>query len=234
MRIAKLFGAAALLVATAIVGGTLIGGVLAAPSATSSPGAGVDSNPPAVAGEYCDVYLDTLASELGVGRDELLPASQAAAIAAIDAAVADGRLDEDRAATMKERIGTISDEGCAFVGGLGRAFAMGKAHGFMHADVLDAAAAAMNLDSSDLIDRMADGTSLEEIAGAEGVAYDSVKAAVIDAVQADLDAAVAEGMDQDRADAALERVQGWLDDGGQPGAGALGGPGMGHRGGPWH
>ncbi|HEX6139093.1 MAG TPA: hypothetical protein VF013_01355 [Candidatus Limnocylindria bacterium] len=234
MRIARLFGAAALLVATAIVGGTLIGGVLAAPSATSSPGSGVDPQGPAAAGEYCDVYLDTLASELGVSRDALLPASQAAAIAAIDAAVADGTLDEDRAATMKERIDAIGDEGCAFVGGLGHAFARGKAHGFMHADVLDAAASAMNLDSSDLIARMADGTSLEEIAGAEGVAYDAVKTSVIDAVQADLDAAVAQGMDQDRADAALERVQAWLDDGGQPGPGPMGGPGMGRRGGPWH
>jgi hypothetical protein len=227
MRTAKLIGAAGLLVATSIIGGTLIGGVLAAPRSGSSadlagdPAGGllVGGEP----GEYCDVYLDTFASELDVSRDELLPARKAAAIAAIDAAVAGGDLDEDRAAQLKERIDGIDDPGCGFIGALGKAFVHGFGHGFVSADVLDAAASALGLDSAELMSQLADGNSLEEIAGAQDVAYETVKSATITALQADLDAAVAEGLDQERADSVLQRVQTWLDEGGEPGFGRFGG-----------
>jgi hypothetical protein len=232
MRTAKLIGAAGLLVVTSIIGGTLIGGALAAPTDGSPTDASRDLNERLVlggkAGEYCDVYLDTFASELGVERDELLPASKAAAIAAIDAAVAGGDLDADRAAQLKERIDGIEDAGCGFVGALGKAFAHGFAHGFVRADVLDAAAQALGLDSAELMEQLAGGDSLEEIAGNQDVDYDAVKSATIAALRADLDAAVAEGLDQERADAVLQRVQTWLDEGGEFGSGRFGGrPGRG-------
>ena len=61
-----------------------------------------------------------------------------------------------------------------------------------------------------------DAGSLEAVATARGVSYDEVKAAVLAAVQADLDTAVAEGnIEQERADEVLERVTTWLDDGGE-------------------
>jgi hypothetical protein len=227
MRTAKFIGAAGLLIVTSIVGGTLIGGVLAAP--TGGPSADEARDPVGgillggEPGEYCDVYLDTFASELGVSRDELLPASKAAAIAAIDAAVAGGALDDDRAAQLKERIDGIDDPGCGFIGALGKAFVHGFGHGFVSADVLDAAAQALGLDSDELMRQLADGNSLEEIAGAQDVAYDTVKSATVAALEADLDAAVAEGLDQERADMVLLRVQTWLDEGGEPGFGRFGG-----------
>ena len=60
--------------------------------------------------------------------------------------------------------------------------------------------------------------------------YATVKSSVLAAVQADLDAAVAEGgLSQERADAALERVTTWLDDG-RRGRWLRGGH---HRFGPW-
>jgi hypothetical protein len=244
MRTAKLIGAAGLLVATSIIGGTLIGGVLASPSPDRSTDLATEAhggNLLGGAGEYCDVYLDTLASDLGVDRDDLLPASKAAAIAAIDAAVAGGDLDEDRAASLKERIEGIEDGGCGFIGALGKSFARGFGHGlghgfghgFLSSDVLDAAADALGVESADLIERMSDGDSLEEIAGSEGVGYDSVKDAVIAAVEADLDAAVGEGLEQERADSVLERLQTWLDEGGEPGFGRFGGR-FGRGEGPFH
>jgi hypothetical protein len=220
MRIAKLVAGAGLLVAASIVGGTLIGGVLAAPrAAPSTSNQAADAHGSAwlgKAGEHCDVYLETFAHELGVDRDALLPAGKAAANAAIDAAVEAGDLDADRAAALKERIGGITDAGCGFLGGLGRAFGHGFGHGFVHADVLDAAADAVGLDSSDLFERMADGASLAEIAGDQGVDYDQVKADVLGALDADLDAAVDKGLDRARADAVHDRVASWLDDGGKP------------------
>ena len=219
MRIAKLAGGAGILVITSIVGGPLIGGALAAPrnapAATQQSevehGRGLVSN----AGEYCDVYLDTFATELGVERSALLPAGKAAAKAAIDAAVEAGDLDADRGAALKERIDAITDPGCGFIGGLGRAFAHGFERGFVHADVLDAAAESVNLDSSDLMKRFASGDSLQDIAADQDVAYAKVKADVLAALDADLKAAVDKGLDQARADAVHDRVAAWLDAGGE-------------------
>jgi hypothetical protein len=227
MRATRLATAAGLLVAASVIGGTLIGGALAAGNGASrGDQAGdtvsnlwLDGDP----GEYCDVYLNTLASELGVSRDDLLPASKAAAVAAIDAAVSGGDLDEERATQLKERIDAIDQAGCGFIGAIGKAFVRGFGHGFGHgfvsADVLDAAAEALGLDSAELLRQLADGNGLEQLAKSQKVDYDTVKAAVMDALQADLDAAVAEGLDQEHADAIAARVQAWLDEGGEPGFG---------------
>lgn len=239
MGIAKLLGGAGVLIATALVGGTLIGSALAAPedTDTTTPATDLRGRWLAGDGEYCEVFLDTFASELGVSRDELLPAGKAAAIAAIDAAVEAGDVDEDRAITMKERIDELDEAGCGmgFGPGFARGLAIGEARGVMRSDVLEAAAEALDLESAELIDQLADDGSLKDVADAEGIDYEGVKTAVLDAVRADLDAAVAEGLDQDHADAMLERISTWLDEGGEQGIGRFGGPaGPGHRGGPWH
>jgi hypothetical protein len=236
MRIAKIVSAAALLITTAIVGGTLIGSVLGAPGGegSSTTGAGDPTGGPlggplgGATGEYCDVYLDTFAAELGVSRDDLLPAGKAAAIAAIDAAVANGDLTQERADQMKERIEGIEEAGCGFLGGLkhawGRGFGHGFARGFVGAEVLDAAATALGLESADLITAFGEGTSLEEMATQQGVSYDEVKAAVLAALDADLDAAVAEGMAQEHADRIRAATERWLDNGGEPLRHRWGGP----------
>ena len=236
MRITKTLGFAGALIVAALVGGTLINATFATDEATD----GTD----AIDTPYCDVFRDTLASELGVTADELTTAGKAAANAAIDAAVAAGDLDEDRADTLRERVEAYDGDGCGFIGragAFGRGFGLGMergiARGFLGGDVFEAAADALNMTSEDLITEFHDAGSLSALAEAQGVAYDDVKAAILAAVQADLDAAVEEGASQDRADAVIERLTEWLDEGGE--VGELG-PGRGHRGpmrggfGPWH
>ncbi|HYN63062.1 MAG TPA: hypothetical protein VES36_00540, partial [Candidatus Limnocylindrales bacterium] len=110
---------------------------------------------------------------------------------------------------------------CGFIGAVGKAFVHGR--GFVSADVLDAAAGALGLDSAELMGQLAEGNSLEEIAGTQDVAYDTVKSATIAALESDLDAAVDQGVDQVRADSVVQRVQTWLDEGGQGGFGRFGG-----------
>src|SRR5919106_1705631 len=92
-----------------------------------------------------------------------------------------------------------------------------------------AAANALGIEGADLIERLDDADTLEALAGEQGVAYDDVKAAILAAVQADLDAAVSEGLEQERADEVIERLTTWLDEGGQ-----LGGFGPGPWGGRHH
>jgi hypothetical protein len=214
----KLLGGAAALITAALVGGTLIGSVLAAPSGsgagTTEALFGEDESTGTAAAEYCQVFLDTFASELGVATDELAPAAKAAAIAAINAAVEAGDLSQEAADRMIARIEEWDGEGCRWIG-----FKLG--HWAHHAgqtaflsSMWGAAAETLGMEPSELREALADAT-LEEIAESEGVAYVDVVAAVLAAAQEDLDAAVEAGrITQERADAILERLETWLNEGG--------------------
>ena len=224
MRHTKTLGFAGALVLSALVGGTLIGSTLAQDVETDAAG-----------GAYCDTFMDAFASELGTTRDGVVAAGKTAAVAAIDAAVAAGDLTEERAATLKERIDAADGTQCGWFGkaGFARGFGHGVARGVIGADVFEAAAEALGIESSELIGQFRDAGSLEALASELGASYDEVKASVLTAVEADLDAAVAEGMDQARADEVLARITTWLDEGGQAGEHRFGG-GRGHHGfGPW-
>lgn len=214
MGFTRALGIAGALIVSAVVGGTLIGSTLAQDDVTDATDA---------ATPYCDTFMDTLATELGTTRDGLLTAGKAAANAAIDAAVEAGDLTGKRAADVRERIEEADGTGCRWFGpGFARGFGHGLARGFLGGDVLEAAADALGVESSDLVTELRDADSLEAVAADHSIAYDDVKAAVLGAVQADLDAS---DVDPDRADAVIERLTQWLDNGGQ-----LDGPGpFGHR-----
>ena len=238
MRLTRTLGLAGALIVAALVGGTLINATFATDETTD------DTDTARTA--YCEVFRDALAAELGVTTDELTSAGKAAANAAIDAAVAAGDLDEDRAATLRERIEAYDGDGCgpfSRAGAFGRGFGLGMergiARGLLGGDVFEAAADALGITSDDLITKLHDAGSLQALAEAESIAYDEVKSSILAAVQADLDAAVGEGMDQDRADAVIERLTTWLDEGGEvgalgPGRGPHHGPMRGGGFGPWH
>lgn len=222
MRLTKSLGFAGALILSAIVGGTLIGSALATDA---------DDNTSGATSEYCDVFMDSLASELGTDRDGLIAAGKAAALAAVDAAVAAGDLTDERATAARERIEAYDGGGCGFFGhgiGFERGFEHGVGRGFLGGDVFEAAAEALGIESSELIGQLGDAGSLEALAEELGVDYETVKSSVLAAVEADLDAAVADGLSQERADAALERLTTWLDEGGE--VGGLRGH---HRFGPW-
>ena len=238
MRLTKALGWAGALIIAALVGGTLIGSALATDETD-------DTDSTSTGTAYCETFRDALADELGVTADELVAAGQAAANATIDAAVAAGDLDEDRADAIRERIAEAEGSECigfghAFGRGFGIGFERGAIRGFLGGDVFEAAADALGVESADLIGELRDAGSLEALAEAQAVSYDEVKSSILAAVQADLDAAVAEGLDQERADEVIERLTTWLDEGGQVGDGPGFGLGWHHRGpldggpfGPW-
>ncbi len=215
MRLAKTLGFAGALITAALVGGTLIGSAMAVGPEDGDTLGGTD------AAAYCDAFMDAFASELGTTREGVVAAGQAAANAAIDAALAAGDITEERAATMRERVAAYDGEGCGLFGrggfGPGRGgHGPGHGRGLLGANTIDAAADAFGIEASVLLEEVRDAGSLEAVATARGVSYDEVKADILAAVQADLDTAVAEGtIEQDRADEVLERITTWLDDGGE-------------------
>src|SRR5688500_5332152 len=111
MQLIKALGFAGALVLAAIVGGTAIGSVLATEETDAAP----------ATTEYCDVFMESMATELGVTREALVAAGQVAAGSTLDAAVAAGDLSEERAAEIRERIADADGEQCRWFGhGFGR------------------------------------------------------------------------------------------------------------------
>jgi len=213
----KLLGGAAALITAALVGGTLIGSVLAAPGSSTSgtPDAlfvGEDTS--GETGEYCQVFLDTFAEELGVSTDALAPAAKAAAIAAVNQAVENGDLTEEQGAAAIERINNRDGTGCAWIGFHLRNWAHHGARVEFMSGVFESAAKALGMEVSELREALADST-LEEVAEAQGVDYADVVAAALASAKADLDAAVEAGtITQDKADAIYARLETWLNEGG--------------------
>ena len=213
----RLAGMAALLIVTALVGGTIIGSVAAATgprpttpglAAQAAPSAGI----PSVAGaaEACAAFRKAFAANLGVDESALSPAAKAAAISTIDAAVAAGRIPKDRADKLKARVDAASGDGCALLAGrIARIAAAGKtgpALGVVK-DGLTAAAKALGITPAELGASLRGGKSLKDLATAKGVPYATVSATVLAAVKADLDAAVTAGtIKQERED----RILAWL------------------------
>jgi len=234
MRTLKTVGFAGALVAAALVGGTLISAVFAAdPSptgTTTDPSADPSAKPGRLLdGKYSDAFLDRLASELGVERSALGPATLAASNAAIDAAVAAGDLTADRATALKERLAQLEDPAVLLArpafghgprghGGPGRVFGFGPGL----AEATDAAATALKLDRAALLEAVRDGKSLKEIAADQSVDYAAVTNAILDVVKTRLADEVAdEDLTQAKADALLERVTTWLAAGGDLPTGRL-------------
>src|SRR5688500_16852549 len=174
MQIIKALGFAGALILAAIIGGTVIGSALATE----------ETDETRATSEYCDVFMESMASELGVTREALVAAGQLAAGSALDAAVAAGDVSEERATEIRERIADADGEGCRWFGhGFGRGHGPGMARGFLRGDVFEAAADALGIESSDLIDELRDAESLEALAEEHGVTYDEVKASVLAAVE---------------------------------------------------
>jgi hypothetical protein len=206
MKTFKTLGLAGGLVAAALVGGTLINAALAAPSAPSDPATGGIAQE-LDAAAYCQTWKEAFAAELGVSVDDLGPAAKVATIAAIDAAVANGDLPEDIATRMKEQLDQADGDGCRLLGAGFHAWGRHAARADFRFDWVTAAAGALGIEPAELLTELRSGSTLHEVATAQGVGYDAVSKAILDAAKADLDALVAAGrITQERADARLAKL----------------------------
>jgi len=225
MKNLKTLGIAGGLVAAALVGGTLINAVLAAPSASPASGSAAAL---ADKSAYCDTWTKAFADKLGVSVGDLLPAAKAATVATIDAAVAAGDLTAERAAALKTKIEAATGNACRF---LGHPF-FGPGHGpkaVIGGDLVSAAAKALGMTPAALTEALRKGDSLKDVASSQGKDYHAVSQAVHDAAKADLDKAVANGLDQTRANELLSKLDAALAAGDFPHFG----PGRGNGGFPW-
>ncbi len=134
-----------------------------------------------------DAVLADAAAQLGVEPDELEGAIEQALENRLDEAVAAGRLTQEQADALKERI--ESGEFPLFGGGPGGPGGMhgGGPIGF------DAAATYLGLSDEELRTEMSDGTTLADLAEEQGKSVDGLIAALVDSAKADLADAVEAG-----------------------------------------
>ena len=210
MSTPRLLGFSGAIVLSAILGGTLISAVMAAPAATSPDTAtSVAAAPTATAaapaaGEYCQTYRAEFAKALGVSEADLTAAARTAANATIDDAVKDGKLTSAAADRLKAKVAAADPDVCQRIA---KRLGTAKAGLGVVRDAMTAAAGALGMTRPELRQALADGSSLQAIATKQHVDYAKVTAAVLDAVKTDLDAAVKAGtIKQAREDRILQRL----------------------------
>ncbi len=170
--------------------------------------------------------LADIAADQGVAIDDLKTALTTAATDRLDEAVANDRIDADRAAELAEGLDARIDEMINRTRGDGRGHGPGFGHGHRSGDGFDrgdrgdrgdrAAARAeraealadlLGLTTDDLRAARADGQTLAELAEAQGVAEDDLVAFLLEGVEERLDQAVESGrIDAEDVDEKLARA----------------------------
>ena len=156
-------------------------------------------------------FLDRVAAKLGVEPSVLQQAIRDAGLDALDEAVAAGRIGDERAAKIRERIENGDDFGLGGLRKLRQEHRQRLAH--VRGAIVESAAAAIGVTSDELRTQLKAGSSIADAAAAEGVSIDDVKAALTaDASARAADAVAAGKIDQARADALLAKFAERLDD----------------------
>jgi lipoate-protein ligase A len=188
-----------------------------------------------------EAFFDSLAEHLGISSEELEDAAKAAANDQVDAALEEGRITDEQAERLRERI----EEGeTPFLFGsplfgrpdFGPPIFGGVHHGrAIFGTNLEAAAEYLGLTRAELRERLEEGQSLAEIARAEDKSVDGLKQALLRDAEQRLDDAVEDGeLTRERANEMLERMRGRIDELVERGFEAFGPPilGLHHHGGP--
>ncbi len=197
---------AAVLAFTAAIG--VVGGAVWMSATTTGAQEGGDAP---VAGEQSTPFLARVAEKLGVETSVLQEAVRAAGLDALDEAVAAGKVGEERAAKIRERI----ENGEGFGLGALRKFREHRQERIekVRGAIVESAASAIGVTADELRAQLKAGRSIADVAAAESVSIDDVKAAMTADASARATEAVAAGkIDQARADALLAKFAERLDD----------------------
>lgn len=213
--------------------GKVVAGVVAV-LALAGGGAALAATQLGTPKEESQAVVDDVAKQLGVQPSELSAAIEQALENRLDEAVAAGRLTQEQADRMKERLRA----GDVPLFGHGLRGMHGPGHGLARGGHLEAAASYLGLSEAALREQLEAGKTLAEVAKARGKSVDGLVDTLVADAKKELDEAVAAGrLDEERRDDILERLEERLTamvNGERPARGERGGFGRGlHRGGPW-
>lgn len=160
--------------------------------------------------ELVDEFLSRVASKLGISQEELSGAIKSAELEMLDEAVAEGRISEERADRVRERI----EEGRGFLGLPVRGPRIGARviRTGLHL-VVDPAAEVLGMERQELVAELRDGKSLAQIAEERSVSLKELKSGILEGAEAKLQEAVSNGrLSEERADRVLQRLSERIDD----------------------
>jgi hypothetical protein len=146
-------------------------------------------------------FMSRVASHLGVTEAELRDAFQGAGQEMIDEALAEGRITEERAEQIRERL----EEGDGF--GLRRLHRLFQGFRHLLRSIINSVAETLEMTPREVFQEMKEGQSLAEIGEAQGVPREDLEGAILGTVEEKLDQAVADGrLRQERADKIMTRL----------------------------
>lgn len=203
------------------VGGIFVVGLLAGMlSSGGLPVFAANSTPrqaQATNADYCKLYEDTLAQQLGKTNAQLEAANKVAAQKVIDQMAADGKITAAQKTQLENALNQNASNPCQaigkFIGGHGpRGGAFGGEFGAAlkgaRQDILNAVAGALHMQPADLQTALTGGKTVAQLASDQKVDVSAVQSAYIGAVKADLAKAVSAGqITQQQSDMALSAVQ---------------------------
>jgi hypothetical protein len=184
----------------AVTAGLLVVAVAGAQEGTPSPSDAPEGETHKL---YRDEFLNKLAENLGINREELEQSIDEAAVGTVDDAVANGDISEERAENIKERI----EETDGFVPFFGPGPGGPHHRFFFHGDLFETAADTLGMSVEDLLAELRDGKTVAEIAAEKNVSVEDITANVLAEAKTDLDQKVADGdLTQEQADDIYARV----------------------------
>ncbi len=191
-------GAVALLLVGAAVG-FVAAGPLRAASAAPGASTGGSATPSASNSAYCTLYLQTLEKDLGVSQSKLVSANQDAVTKVINKLYADGKITAAQKTKALNDLKNNASNPCAalaftHVGGPGAHGGPGAGLGASARTAIETAVAkALNISTTTLESDLQAGQTISQIATAQKVNINTVNTAYLNAVQAQLNAAVKAG-----------------------------------------
>jgi uncharacterized membrane protein len=199
----------------AVAAGIIIAGGVGITSNVSAQDPGTDPTPAADTQKSPGGrFLERVAEKLGVSPDTLRQAMRDAARDAVNEALAQGRITQEQADRANEAI----DSGKGLRGFLERQKDRREDRrdnrlNLVRRGIVESSAAALNMSADELRAELKAGKSIADVAGEQGVSLDAVKTRITSDAEARLNEQVAAGnLTQERADQALAKLTGRLDD----------------------
>ncbi|HXX77103.1 MAG TPA: hypothetical protein VEI53_01315 [Ktedonobacteraceae bacterium] len=191
MKKILLIGGGSALLLLCIAFGAFFAGPLIA-SARSGQNAATTASTPGATNPYCEQYLQDLAKRLGVSVSTLQQDKLGAAQDVLAQMVKDGKLTQNQANQIEQRL--QSHQACTGKGkGLwGRGVMLQSLKQYLP-DVAAQVAQGLHMSSTQLMSQLQSGKSLSQVATAQGVSSTQLQTIVTNAVQSAVNKAVSDG-----------------------------------------
>ncbi len=198
-RVRVIAGALALLAVGGVFGAVLATALPAHASANATNGANTTTPGTPTTGVYCQLYEQTLATNLGVSANKLESANISSIDTVIDQMVKDGKLTQTQATQIKTKVAANGTNVCAHLPGLlhnlkghGRGGALGGALMTLRTAVQQAVATELNLTTTQLQSDLQT-TDIVSLAKTKNITQAALNTTITNTVKAQLDGLVKAG-----------------------------------------